>query len=180
MTNQKIFKHVDKLLDEASKSNLSHKHACVAIRKGRQVSPYFHNYMRGYMFKQNCGSAHAEMATVNYLLNSMWRERWRVFYKLLNGESNIKMSTTDDKNLRKLRKKFSKIDLIVIKRSGSSENLGSSRPCCDCLKVLKILHLNVVYYSTSLGNIEYEKIRDMTSTHMSQSTLFMKENRVWS
>ena len=89
------------------------------------------------------------------------------------------MSAKDDKNLRKLRKKFSKIDLIVIKRSGSSENLGSSRPCRDCLKVLKILHLNIVYYSTALGDIVHEKIRDMTSTHVAQSALFMRENRVW-
>jgi hypothetical protein len=103
----------------------------------------------------------------------------RVFYKLLNGESNVKMSAKDDTNLRKLRKKFSKIDLVVIKRSGSSENLGSSRPCCDCLKVLKILHLNVVYYSTASGEIEHEKIRDMTSTHMAQSAVFMRENKVW-
>jgi hypothetical protein len=89
------------------------------------------------------------------------------------------MSAKEDANLRKLRKKFSKIDLVVIKLSGSSGNLGSSRPCCDCLKVLKILHLNVVYYSTSSGDIEYEKVRDMTSSHVSQSTLFMRENKVW-
>jgi hypothetical protein len=76
MTIQKIFKYVDGLLDEAKKSNLAHKHACVAISKGRQISPHFHNYMRSYMFNQKCGSAHAEMATVNYLLNSLWRERW--------------------------------------------------------------------------------------------------------
>jgi hypothetical protein len=89
------------------------------------------------------------------------------------------MSAKDNKNLRKLRKKFSKIDLVVIKRSGSSEKLGSSRPCCNCLKILKILHLNNVYYSNALGTMEYEKIRDMESTHISQSAMFMKENRVW-
>jgi hypothetical protein len=89
------------------------------------------------------------------------------------------MSAKDNKNLRKLRKKFSKIDLVVIKRSGSSEKLGSSKPCCDCLKVLKILHINTIYYSTALGDIEHEKIRDMESTHLAQSSLFMKENRVW-
>jgi hypothetical protein len=97
----------------------------------------------------------------------------------MNGESNIKMSATDNKNLQKLRKKFSKIDLVVIKRSGSSENLGSSSPCYNCLKVLKILHVNIVYYSTSLGGIEYEKIRNMESTHMSQCIMAMKENKVW-
>lgn len=89
------------------------------------------------------------------------------------------MSKQDTKNLTDLRKKFSKIDLVVIKRSGSSEKMGSSKPCSDCLKVLKILNLNIVYYSTSLGTIESEKIRDMKSTHISQSSLFIRENRVW-
>jgi hypothetical protein len=89
------------------------------------------------------------------------------------------MSVNDNKNLRNLRKKFSKIDLVVIKRAGLSDRLGSSRPCCECLRILKILHINIVYYSTPSGEIEYEKIRDMESTHLAQSSLFMKENRVW-
>jgi hypothetical protein len=103
----------------------------------------------------------------------------RVFYKILNSDSSVNMSKQDTKNLTDLRKKFSKIDLVVIKRSGSSEKMGSSKPCSDCLKVLKILNLNIVYYSTSLGTIESEKIRDMKSTHISQSSLFIRENRVW-
>jgi hypothetical protein len=76
MSNQKIFKYINKLQVEALKSNLAHKHACIAISKGKQVSPPFHNYMRCYMFNQKCGSAHAEMATVNFLLNSLWRGYW--------------------------------------------------------------------------------------------------------
>jgi hypothetical protein len=76
MTNRKVFKHVDELVDKAKESKLFHKHGCVAISKGRQISPHFHNYMRGYIFRQPCGSAHAEMATVNYLLKSLWREQW--------------------------------------------------------------------------------------------------------
>ena len=72
----KMFRVVDKLRLEASKSDMCHKHACVAIKKGRMISPTFHNYMRPYMFNYKCGSAHAEMATINYLLNSLWREIW--------------------------------------------------------------------------------------------------------
>ena len=67
---------IHKLKDEASKSDMCHKHACVAIKHGRMITPTFHNYMRSYMFNYKCGSAHAEMATINYLLNSLWREKW--------------------------------------------------------------------------------------------------------
>lgn len=73
----KINNIVEKLRKEASKSDMCHKHACVAIKQGRMITPTFHNYMRTYMFNFKCGSAHAEMATINYLLNSLWREKWR-------------------------------------------------------------------------------------------------------
>lgn len=73
MTFDKI---VDKLRVEAHKSDISHKHACIAMRKGKAISPTFHNYRRAYICEYKCGSAHAEMATMNYLLNSMCRERW--------------------------------------------------------------------------------------------------------
>lgn len=60
---------VNALRTEASKSTMNNKHACVAICKGKIVSPKFHNYMRSYMHSFNCGSLHAEMAVINYLLN---------------------------------------------------------------------------------------------------------------
>jgi AAA15 family ATPase/GTPase len=68
----KINNIVEKLKEEAKKSDMCHKHACVAIKKGRMITPIFHNYMRTYIFNFKCGSAHAEMATINYLLNSIW------------------------------------------------------------------------------------------------------------
>ena len=67
---------IDKLRAEAHKSDIAHKHACVAIRKGKLISPTFHNYIRMYIYDYKCGSAHAEMVTMNYLLNSQYRERW--------------------------------------------------------------------------------------------------------
>lgn len=71
----KLQQFVNKLRKEASKSELNHKHACMAISKGKAVTPTFHNYMRTYIYIFKFGSAHAEMATINYLLNSLWSER---------------------------------------------------------------------------------------------------------
>jgi hypothetical protein len=68
----KINNIITKLKAETTKSDLSHKHACVAIKKGRMITPMFHNYMRKYMFNYKCGTAHAEMVTINYLLCSRW------------------------------------------------------------------------------------------------------------
>jgi len=73
----KIENIVDMLRQEACKSDMNHKHACLAIKQGNIITPSFHNYMRSYIFNYKCGSAHAEMATVNYLINSLWKIKWR-------------------------------------------------------------------------------------------------------
>jgi hypothetical protein len=71
-----VDKLVDKLIDEAAKSKMKQKHACVAIRNGKVISPMFHNYIRDFMFHSKCGSAHAEMAVLNYLINTLWSADW--------------------------------------------------------------------------------------------------------
>lgn len=66
-----------KLKHEASRSKICHKHACVALIGNKSISPYFHNYMRYQVFGLICGSCHAEMATINYLLNTICRGSYR-------------------------------------------------------------------------------------------------------
>lgn len=68
---------INNLKNEAQKSTVSHKHACVAIIGNKTISPYFHNYMRYQVFGIICGSCHAEMATINYLLNTICRGSYR-------------------------------------------------------------------------------------------------------
>lgn len=71
----RYLRFLNTLKAEARKSNIKHKHACVALQKNRAISPSFHNYMRNYICGIKCGSAHAEMCVINYLLNSLWSER---------------------------------------------------------------------------------------------------------
>ena len=63
------------LVDETKKSDITHKHACVAMNGRKQISPTFHNYMRYSVRGSVCGSSHAEMSTINYLLGSSCGER---------------------------------------------------------------------------------------------------------
>lgn len=65
------------LQKEARKSDIVHKHACIAVCGKKIASPPFHNYMRVRIYNYKCGSAHAEMATINYLLGELWCEKWR-------------------------------------------------------------------------------------------------------
>ena len=96
----------------------------------------------------------------------MIKNYYSVFYRALNG---IK---TSEKLIKKIRKKFSQIDLVVIKYS--SNKLGMSKPCGECLKVLKVLCVNGVYYSTDSGEIYFEKVKIMNSEHLSQSQKLVK------
>jgi hypothetical protein len=60
---------VNKLREESLKSEICHKHACIAMVGNKPISPAFHNYMRSYFYNFNCVSMHAEMAVINYLIN---------------------------------------------------------------------------------------------------------------
>ncbi len=55
--------------------NNVHKHSAVAIKGHSIISPFFHNYDRTYMFGKIVGSFHAEMAVVNFLINSFFSKK---------------------------------------------------------------------------------------------------------
>ena len=75
----KIIQFIPQLCNEASKSNLSNKHACVALKKGRMITPMFHNYVRSYMCGYKCGTAHAEMVALHHLLFMPYRYRHVIY-----------------------------------------------------------------------------------------------------
>jgi tRNA(Arg) A34 adenosine deaminase TadA len=44
-----------------------------------------------------------------------------------------------------------------------------SRPCAKCIEILKIVGIRSVYYSTETGEIIREKVKNMSSNHLSQA-----------
>lgn len=76
------------------------------------------------------------------------------------------MDTLQPKH-RKLRKKLSGIDIVVI-RSGPHGNLLPSKPCSLCTNILRRLGVRYVYYSSTGPNLICEKVRDLISSHLSQ------------
>lgn len=150
------------LILTAQKSNLKQKHSSVAIRNGKLITPLFYNYKRNNILGKRCCSAHSEICVINYLLNSLWYNiyQYSIFYILF--QKNI-----DNKKLSKIRKKFSQIDLVVIKYS--KNKLGMSKPCLDCLKIIKIVGIKNIIYSDSKGNIVSEKTNKMETSHLSKA-----------
>lgn len=72
----------------------------------------------------------------------------------------------------KLRKKFSKIDIVVVKYSANK--YGMSKPCSNCTKILKLVGVNNVYYTNNDGDIVKERVKNMETTHESQSAIYLK------
>ena len=89
----------------------------------------------------------------------------RVFYKLIH---NHPTTYKDNKIIKKLRKKCSKIELVVIKQSDAGLKLGNSQPCCVCSMMMKVLNFKRVHYTDVNGTFISEKVSDLNSNHISQ------------
>lgn len=66
----------------------------------------------------------------------------------------------------KLRKIMSQITIIVI-RIGNDGKLCNSRPCVECIDILKMMDIKCVRYSDNMGNIIEERVKYMMSDHYS-------------
>lgn len=67
------------------------------------------------------------------------------------------------------RKKF---DLIVI-RINKDSHLGNSRPCYNCLNLMKTVGIDKVYYTTGKEDeLICENVKDMISIESSSSTIY--------
>jgi deoxycytidylate deaminase len=150
------FRHIiSTLIEVASMSTIGHKLSSVIIKGNKMISKPVsnidRNFVRGYM----CGNLHAEC---NALLN--------YYGSRLSYSPKIKWCVYDPKCKNKT------IDLIVIKINTSKE-LCCSRPCLNCLNMMKKLNVSNVYYSTSNGSIICEKVKDMLSIQSSFLTIHM-------
>jgi hypothetical protein len=168
------------LKEKALKSNMTHKHACIAINKGCIISPAFHNYMRSYIFNYNCGCVHAEIAIINYLINNICKINQKIkkqtYYRFIH---NQQLTDKQLQIIKKFQKKCSKIDLVIIKQSKTATHLGNSRPCSECIKIMKMFKFNKVYYTNTHGNISIERISKMNSNHKTQIQISF-ENKLFS
>jgi hypothetical protein len=172
MTFSKI---VEKLRIEALNSILLNKHACVAVIKGKAISPTMHNHRRVFIQGYKCGSAHAEMLVMNHLLKLFCKIKYSkkqicIFDILYKKGLNMKYK----KIIKKMYKTFKKINLVIIKQSHTGSDLGMSRPCNMCLNMMQTLKIKNIIYTDSYGEFIVEKVSSMKSTHDSQMTLHMK------
>ena len=97
----------------------------------------------------------------------MKKEFYSVFYDVLEKRKN-----TNIKKYTKIKKKFSQITLVVIKYS--KDKLGMSKPCLECLKIIKLVGVKNVIYSNQYGIMVNEKVNKMKTKHLSKSQKILK------
>lgn len=68
--SNKINKIYTRLQTTKYKGSLRCQHFAVAIRGGKVITPVAYNYHRTYVFGKKRGTIHAEMNTLNYVLNT--------------------------------------------------------------------------------------------------------------
>jgi hypothetical protein len=59
-----------------------------------------------------------------------------------------------------------KINIMVIRYNSNGELMGS-KPCRDCIELLKVMGISRVYYSTDEHKIACIRLMDLHSDHVS-------------
>jgi hypothetical protein len=68
--------------------------------------------------------------------------------------------------VRKYRAFQKKIDMYVI-RLNNDDELMNSKPCHNCLNVMRIFGIKNIYYSVDGGELKKEKISELETDHYS-------------
>lgn len=87
-----------------------------------------------------------------------------------NHTSNVKKGKVLATSRKRKLKKCNKIDLYVVRVNRNGELLDS-RPCAECLNAMKSAEIHKVFYSTSNGTVISEKVKYMTSEHLSHNQI---------
>lgn len=140
------------LIDEASHSTINSQLAAALLKGQKMISRPCSNTSRNMCRGQTCGSLHAEAhAILDY------------FGKDLTFSPKLGWIYQDKKGKNQASKKF---DLIVI-RVNNDGDLCISRPCFNCLNMMKAVNIHKVYYIDNNNNMVSETVKHMISIHAS-------------
>jgi hypothetical protein len=164
--------------------NLRSKHISAMVKNNKIITKYvFNSIITNKIMKLNVGTSHAEMLSVLELYRTICSSSdisYNSDFDIMNFFQK-KFKRTDrecvlccvgKQKYKKLLKKLSQYSIIVL-RVGLTGELLNSKPCMDCLKVLKMIGIKKVYYSDENGNIIVEKIKNMESNHVCRFSKYL-------
>ncbi len=147
---------ISNLIDAAHKSTINYKLAAAIIKGGKLITKPCINTDRSHYRGCHNFSLHAE---ANAILN-------------LYGKDLTYIQNSKNFNVKNQKKG----DLLVI-RINNNGNLCNSRPCINCLKMMKDVKIKKVYYTNNDGELVVEQVKDMISvctTSVSHEHHFIK------
>lgn len=152
MINNKFIEILPRLIQEASKCNSKYQLAAALIKGQKFLSKPCGNSVRNVCRGHACGSLHAEAhAILEYFGKDL-------MYSAKNGGGFFVA-----------KNKKIKCDLVVI-RINREDKICKSRPCYNCLAMMKSVGIRKVYYSDNNQNIICENVKDMISINASSVT----------
>lgn len=159
MLYNKFIPIIPRLIEEASKSQIKCQLAAALIKGQKFISKPCANTQRNVCRGFACGSLHAEAhAILDYFGKDL-------MYSQKNGGS---FYISKEKKI--------KCDLIVI-RINRDEKMCTSRPCYNCLSMMKAVGIRRVYYTDNNENVICENVKDMISINASSVTRLIHKIR---
>jgi len=151
------YKLLNQLKMKANDSLVEHKLGAVIIKGNKMLTKPCCNLPKNSCYGNTVGSIHAEVnAIITYFGKSFYYNH--AYNKVYYGDDY----------------KRTKLDLIVI-RINKNGDLCNSRPCYNCLNMMKTIGIRKVYYSISNTEIICENVKDMISIQCSAVSRYIEK-----
>ena len=142
-------------------SYVKYKHIAIALFKNKPICKPKTNYV---MSLRN--SIHAEIDVI-YQLYATYNNF--ISRKSINKINKLKINKI---------KRFKNIDILVLRISNDGK-LRNSKPCKECIDILRQSGCNKIYYSTDDNTINVEKIKRISNNHICCYTKNIKNKQLF-
>ena len=114
-------------------------------------------------------SIHAEVAILYRYITDNYPRKWLVYFHNMIVNYHLGLKRNKKNCIREEKYKFNiKHDLIVVRFSNNSERyLMNSKPCYNCIQILRKIGIKRCTYSDNSGNLITEKVKCMHNSHVS-------------
>jgi len=69
---------------------------------------------------------------------------------------------------------YGRVNIYVVRKDKSGTTFKDSSPCLNCSETMKSLNIKYIIYSNSNGTLTKCRIKDYTTSHVSQGDRFLK------
>lgn len=149
---------------EADKSTMKHhKHGCIAVVSGTIVARGCNTY-RSHSndgFLTGSCSCHAEIDVL--------RKLSRINQRGSNHHCSLGVVVS--------RAFYGRINIYVVRKDRGGNTFKDSSPCLHCSEVMKSLNIKNIIYSNSSGTLTKCRVKDYTTSHISQGDRFLKTQK---